>query len=144
MCHEASSNVEVGHDDDSLFLFVNQFLTVLRRCSTIEMKSMERAKSFVASRSTVSGSRYKTEKTTSGTAVAEAAKNNKFKRSNSLVGVGHPNQSSHLDSKETGKHSATDITTCTVGCVCKKMRNSRQCSGCVSIAWGAMWASSGS
>jgi hypothetical protein len=66
---------------------------------------MERAKSFVASRSTVSGSRYKAEKTISGTAAAaEAAKNNKFKRSNSLVGVGHPNQSSHLDSKETGKH----------------------------------------
>jgi len=107
VCHEARSNVEVGHDDDSLFLFVNQFLTVLRRCSTIEMKSMERAKSFVASRSTVSGSRYKAEKTTSGTAAAEAAKNNKFKRSNSLVGVGHPNQSSHLDSKETGQPPGT-------------------------------------
>ena len=82
----------------------------------------------------MSGSRYKGEKTTSGTAAAEAAKNNKFKRSNSFVGVGHPNQSSHLDSKETGKHQATDITTCMVGCVCKKCEIADSAVG--ALTWG--------
>ena len=68
------------------------------------MKSMERAKSFVASRSTASGSRFKAEKNTTGT-VSEAVvgKNGKYKRSNSLVGTGDPTLVADLENIEPGK-----------------------------------------
>ena len=65
---------------------------------------MDRAKSFVASRSTGSGKGFKAEKNTTG-AVSEAVvgKNGKFKRSNSLIGVGDPALLADLENKEPGK-----------------------------------------
>ena len=67
---------------------------------------MERAKSFVASRSTASSNRFKVEKTTAAGGVSEAVvngKNGKFKRSNSLIGAGDPALLANLENIEPGK-----------------------------------------
>ena len=80
-----------------------------RRPTNDAMKNMERAKSFVASRSTPSdSSRYKAEKTTTGIMTTESGKaDNKFKRCNSLTaaapfGVGQQAQTADLDPKGQG------------------------------------------